>query len=99
MNITKTRDNQTVTISVDGRIDSSTAPQLETSVKSEVKDCAKIIFDFKNLSYISSAGLRILLGARKIMGDQGVKIINVSEEVYEVFDITGMSKILDVETI
>lgn len=98
MKIKSKNDGETVTITVEGKIDSATAPKLESAVKSEVARCANLVFDFEKLDYISSAGLRILLGAQKIMGSHGVKIINVNETVNDIFEVTGFSLILDIET-
>lgn len=91
------REKDRLTIIVEGRIDSSTAPELEAALKSEIGQSRKLVFDFKSLSYISSAGLRVILGARKLMGDLGMKIINVNDDVYDIFEVTGFSTILDIE--
>lgn len=97
MKITKKSDNNILTIAVEGRIDSTTAPELEATVSNDIKECTGLVFDFENLDYISSAGLRILLGAKKLMGERGMKVINVNNTVYEIFEITGFSYVLDVE--
>ena len=100
MTINKITDNDKVTFIVEGRIDSSTASQLESEVKNEILQKTELVFDFKNLDYISSAGLRILLGAQKIMNKQGrMKVINVNETVNEIFEVTGFSYILNIELI
>lgn len=99
MNITSKIDNDILTIAVEGRIDSTTAPELESTIKSKIGDSSKLIFDFKNLDYISSAGLRVLLGAKKIMADHEMKVINVNDTVNEIFEVTGFSYVLDIETI
>ena len=96
MKIIKEKDKDKLTIFVEGRIDSSTAPELEATVRDEIGQCAELVFDFKKLDYISSAGLRILLGARKLMGTHGMKVINVNDEVNEIFEITGFSTILNI---
>lgn len=93
------KDNDTLTISVEGKIDTATSRELESIVNQEISNCTKLIFDFKELDYISSAGLRILLGAHKVMGNKGMKIINVNETVNEIFEVTGFSFILDIERI
>lgn len=93
------KDNDILTISVDGRIDTSTSHELESIVNQEISKCSKLVFDFKKLDYISSAGLRILLGAQKLMGNQGMKVINVNDTVNEIFEVTGFSFILDIERI
>ncbi len=97
INLNKNKDS--LTIAVIGRIDTTTAHELEETVNREISGCAKLIFDFKELDYISSAGLRILLGAQKLMGANGMKVINVNETVNEIFEITGFSYILDVERV
>ena len=97
MNITTEKNNDTLTINVEGRIDSTSAPELESKIKDLIKDCTNLVFDFKNLEYISSAGLRILLGVRKLLGNNGMKVINVNSTIYEIFEVTGFSLILDVE--
>lgn len=97
MKITSKTDNEKLTLAVEGRIDSSTAPELESKLKDEIGNCTELIFDFEKLDYISSAGLRILLGAQKMMGKDGMKVINVNETVYEIFVVTGFSYILDIE--
>ncbi|MBR2108434.1 MAG: STAS domain-containing protein [Ruminococcus sp.] len=100
MNINTIKDNDKITIAVEGRIDSTTASEFETAIKNETEQVSELVFDFKDLAYISSAGLRILLGTQKLMMNKGkMKIINVNETVNEIFEITGFSYILDVETL
>lgn len=99
MNIFTEKNSDTITISVAGRIDSVTAPEFEEAVKNEINNCENLVFDFKKLDYISSAGLRILLGAQKLMGKKAMKVINVNETVNEIFEVTGFSYILDIERI
>lgn len=99
MNITTEKNNDTLTINVEGRIDSTSAPELESTIKDLIKNCTDMVFDFRNLEYISSAGLRILLGARKLLGNNGMKVINVNDTIYEIFEVTGFSLILNVERI
>lgn len=91
------KDNETLTITVAGRIDTATSRELESVVNREINKCTELIFDFEKLDYISSAGLRILLGAQKLMGRNGMKVINVNETVNEIFEVTGFSYILDIE--
>ena len=97
MKIDKNLKGNTLTITLEGRLDTNTAPELEKEV--EVLDgVKKLIFDFKNLEYISSAGLRIILVLHKKMNNQGsITIKNVKENVKEVFEITGFSDILDIK--
>lgn len=97
MKIDKNLKGNTLTITLEGRLDTNTVPELEKEV--EVLDgVKKLIFDFKNLEYISSAGLRIILVLHKKMNNQGsITIKNVKENVKEVFEITGFSDILDIK--
>ena len=97
MKIDKNLKGNDLTITLEGRLDTNTAPELEKEV--EVLDGVKnLIFDFKNLEYISSSGLRIILALQKIMSNQGsMTIKNVKDDVREVFEITGFSDILTLE--
>jgi anti-sigma B factor antagonist len=92
-----TTNGDVMTIAVEGRIDTTTAPELEAEVKRELGDKSQIVFDFAKVDYISSAGLRVLLGAHKLMGADGMKIININETVGEIFEITGFSYVLNIE--
>lgn len=97
MTITKTNENGVLTYKIEGRINTLTASELEEAIFDidKVKD---LVFDFKNLEYISSAGLRILLKVEKTMAHKGsFKVINVNDAVYEVFEITGFTDILKIE--
>jgi anti-sigma B factor antagonist len=87
-----------VVIEVVGRLDTTTAPSLEKTINEDILDAKDLILDFKGLEYISSAGLRVLLSAQKKMQQIGtMKVINVCEEVMEVFEITGFADILVIE--
>lgn len=98
MNIQVTKDNDALFIALEGRLDTTTAPQLERTLKTEVSDHSKLILDFARLEYISSAGLRVLLAAQKVMNRQGeMKILHVNETVMEVFEVTGFTDILTIE--
>ncbi len=98
MNIQVKKDNEVLSIELEGRLDTTTAPQLEKTLKTEVADHTKLIFDFEKLDYISSAGLRVLLAAQKVMNRQGeMKILHVNETIMEVFEVTGFIDILTVE--
>ena len=98
MNIIKTQNADTLNIAVEGRIDTTTAPELEAELKASLDDVSGLFLDFKKLDYISSAGLRVLLSAQKVMMKKGgMKIINVNEVVMEIFEVTGFSDILDIE--
>ncbi len=98
MNINMNKDGSNLTIELEGRLDTTTAPQLEASLKQSVGDCESLIMDFAQLEYISSAGLRVLLAAQKVMNKQGTMVIkNVNETIMEVFEITGFADILTIE--
>ena len=98
MTINKTKNNSTLTVAVEGRLDTTTAPNLEAELKSSLDGITELIFDFSNLEYVSSAGLRVLLSAQKIMNKQGKMVIrNVGEAIMEIFEVTGFSDILTIE--
>lgn len=83
---------------VSGRLDTMTAPQLENEISSSIEGIKELVLDFANLEYVSSAGLRVILAAQKAMNKQGsMKIINVCDDINEVFEITGFSDILTIE--
>ena len=85
-------------IRIVGRLDTITAPALDKAINEDIGDTRNLILDMKSLEYISSAGLRVLLGAQKKMQKIGsMKVVNVCEEVMEVFEITGFSDILTIE--
>ncbi|MBQ7740101.1 MAG: STAS domain-containing protein [Eubacterium sp.] len=97
-NVEKKSEGKNVTLVLSGRLDTSTAPELDAQVTSSIEGTENLVFDFAQLDYISSAGLRVLLSALKMMSKQGsMKITNVSESVREIFDITGFSDILTIE--
>jgi len=98
MNIEKNIDNGAVTLALSGRLDTSTAPQLEETLEGIYADTDELVLDFAELAYISSAGLRVILKAQKTMQTKGsMKLINVNEEVMEIFEITGFIDILTIE--
>ena len=98
MTISKTQNNSKLTIALDGRLDTTTAPQLEAEIKSSLNGITELVFELSNLEYISSAGLRVLLSAQKIMNKQGKMVIHgASEEIMEIFDVTGFIDILTIE--
>ena len=98
MNIKKIANGSELTLAVEGRLETTTAPELETVVKTELDGVTALIFDLSALEYISSAGLRILLSAQKIMNKQGsMKITGANEIVMEIFEVTGFSDILTIE--
>ena len=98
MNIQKTKEGSALTVALEGRLDTVTAPQLEGELRSAVDGVTELIFDLSALEYISSAGLRVLLSAQKVMNRQGsMSIRNVSAEIMEIFDVTGFTDILNIE--
>lgn len=98
MTITKTIENKTVTLAVEGRLDTTTAPQLEAVISEVVPTADELILDFAKLEYVSSAGLRVILKAQKAMNAKGsMKLTHVNEDIMEVFDITGFLDILTIE--
>lgn len=98
MDINKNGSGNNLTLCLRGRLDTVTAPQLEEELKNSLAGVSQLIFDFTDLAYISSAGLRVLLFAQKTMNKQGRMVIrNVNETIMEVFDITGFSDILTIE--
>lgn len=98
MDIIKNLDGNKLVIALEGRLDTSTAPNLEAELKSSLDGVEELVLDFTKLEYISSAGLRVVLGAQKTMTKQGeMKLTGVNDEVMEVFEITGFVDILTIE--
>ena len=98
MTIEIKRTAEVTTIDIIGRLDTTTAPELDKTINEDLADVKNLALNFKGLEYISSAGLRVLLGAQKKMQKIGsMKLINVCEEVMEVFEMTGFSDILTIE--
>ena len=98
MTINKTQENDKLTIAIEGRLDTTTAPQLEAEIKSSLDGVKELVFDIKALEYISSAGLRVLLSAQKTMNKQGkMTVTGASEAVMEIFEVTGFVDILNIQ--
>lgn len=99
MTINKQLEGTKLTIALEGRLDTTTAPQLEASVNESIESASDLEFDFGALEYISSAGLRVMLSAKKTMDKQGGNMVikNVNEQIMEVFEITGFNDILNIE--
>ena len=98
MTIEIKRNAEETTIEIVGRLDTTTAPALDKTISSDIESDKKLTLDLKRLEYISSAGLRVLLSAQKKLQKSGsMKLINVREEVMEVFEMTGFSDILTIE--
>ena len=98
MTINAEKNNNHVTLKIEGRLDTTTAPSLERVINELPADVTELVLDMSNLPYVSSAGLRVLLSAQKKMNKIGsMKLTGVCEEVMEVFEMTGFSDILDIE--
>ena len=98
MTISKSQNGGELTLKVEGRLDTMTAPELEAELGKSMDGADSLILDFGKLEYISSAGLRVLLSAHKAMSSKGgMKVTNVNEIVREVFDVTGFADILTIE--
>lgn len=97
MNITKAQNESILTVALEGRLDTSTAPELESVLKDSLEGVTELTIDMAALDYLSSAGLRVLLGAQKTMNRQGsMKVANVNETIMEIFEVTGFADILTV---
>ena len=98
LNIVKTQDGDALSVALEGRLDTVTAPQLEGELRSSVDGIKTLTFDLTDLEYVSSAGLRVLLSAQKVMNRQGdMKVCNVQPEVMESFEVTGFADLLNIE--
>lgn len=98
LDLTKKQSQDTLTIFLKGRLDTTTAPELESFLTKELENTTNLEFDMKELEYISSAGLRVLLGTQKVMNKKGdMKLLHVQENVMEIFEITGFIDILTIE--
>ena len=98
LDIRKTTENAAVTIALEGRLDTLTAPMLEKELLSSLEGADSLVMDFEKLDYISSAGLRVLLSAQKTMSRRGgMKLRNVNAAILEIFDVTGFADILTIE--
>ena len=98
MTIEKNLNGTELTVAIIGRLDTTTAPQLEAEFKQSINGIEKLDLDFAALEYLSSAGLRVLLAAQKVMNKQGEMIIkNVNDTINEIFEVTGFIDILTIE--
>ena len=98
MTIQKTLNGSTLSMALEGRLDTTTAPQLEAELKASLDGITELDLDFEKLEYLSSAGLRVLLAAQKTMNKQGSMVIHhVNETIREVFEVTGFIDILTIE--
>lgn len=99
MTIEIKRNAEDTVIELVGRLDTTTAPALDKTITNDIEGTKHLVLDFKCLGYISSAGLRVLLGAQKQMQKIGsMKVINVSTEIMEIFEMTGFADILTIES-
>ena len=98
MTIEKKFNGENLTIALTGRLDTTTAPDLEKEIQDSTKGIKSLTLDLKNLEYISSAGLRVVLGAQKLMSKQGqMNLVNVSDAIKDIFEMTGFSEILNID--
>jgi anti-sigma B factor antagonist len=98
MTINKTTNGSQLSLAIVGRLDTTTAPKLEEELHQSIDGVTELVFDFAELEYISSAGLRVLLGAQKAMSKQGSMVLrNVGEVVMEIFEVTGFADILTIQ--
>ena len=98
MNTTKIFENGILTVLLDGKLDTGTTPQVQSEIEADVEKADSLIIDMKDLKYISSAGLRLLLSLhKKMMGKGGMTIKNVNDTNMEILDFTGFAEILNIE--
>ena len=100
MTVTTNTEGTKLTVALEGKLGTTSAPELEKALKNNIDGITELVFDFAKLEYMASAGLRVLLSSSKIMKKQGsMKIINVTEPVMEVFTFTGLADVMDIETV
>lgn len=98
MTITKTKNENSLILALEGRMDTTTAPELEKTLKESLDGVTELTIDLQALDYLSSAGLRVLLGAQKTMNKQGaMRVIHVNDTIMEIFEVTGFVDILTIE--
>ena len=98
MNIEKQLNEKKLALKVSGRLDTTTAPDLEKELLDQLKDVEELYIDFSDLEYISSAGLRVLLSAQKTMNKQGsMELTGVNDTIMEIFEVTGFNEILTIK--
>ena len=98
MMIEKNLNGTALTLTLSGRLDTTTAPQLEAELKASLEGVEHLVLDFAALDYLSSAGLRVLLATQKIMNKQGDMVVrNVNDTIAEIFEVTGFCDILTIE--
>ena len=98
MTINHAKNGSKLTVALEGRLDTTTAPQLEEVVRTALDGITDLEFDLAELAYVSSAGLRVLLAAQKVMNKQGSMVIhNANSDLMDIFDVTGFADILTIE--
>ncbi len=98
MKIKQIKNGAELTVALEGRLDTTTAPELETALKASLEGVTALTLDLERLEYVSSAGLRVLLSAQKQMNRQGeMKLKHVGEPIMDIFEVTGFAEILTVE--
>ena len=98
MTIKKTQNGNQLIVALEGRLDTTTAPQLDQELKASLEGVTELVFDFSQLAYVSSAGLRVLLSTQKVMNVQGSMVVkNVNQDVMDIFEVTGFADILTIE--
>ena len=98
LNITTNKDQQTLLIQLEGRLDTTTSPDLEKVLSDNLDGVTDLTLDFEKVEYISSAGLRVLISAQKVMTKQGeMRLLHVCDEVREIFEVTGFLDFLNIE--
>lgn len=98
LNLDKRQEAEKLCVTLEGRLDTTTAPELEKLLQESLPGVRELVLDFEKLDYISSAGLRVLLAAQKIMAKQGgMKLLHVNESIMEILEVTGFVDILTIE--
>ena len=98
MKITKLPEGDKLTVKIEGRLDTTTAPELENELKASYEGVSEMLLDVSQMEYISSAGLRVFLSAHKTMSKQGIlKVKGANPDIIEIFEVTGFSDILNLE--
>lgn len=98
LNISTNKENEQLVMELEGRLDTTTAPQLEEAINTSLEGITALVFDFEKLEYISSAGLRVMLSAQKMMNEKGtMKVTHVNDVIREIFEITAFNEILTIE--
>ncbi|MBQ3319662.1 MAG: STAS domain-containing protein [Spirochaetia bacterium] len=98
MEISKKKEESKLTVGLSGRLDTLTAPQLEAVIQNDLDGVTELVFDLKDLVYVSSAGLRVFLMAQKTMNKKGsMELCNVCDDIKEVFTITGFADIFTIK--